>query len=171
MGTVEFVFVESNLIDRDSVEKSELLETLHRLEKYVKLKNINNEPVIRGVLVELLHQLNEFKTSDGLIKSETVKNVIEYINANISENLHLDQLADMFFISKYHLCRSFKKHTGFTVNQYITYRRLMLVRDLRRSGKNLQDACSQAGFSSYSSFYKAYIKETGHAPSRGLKIK
>lgn len=159
---------ESNLIDRDSVNKSELFDTLRRLEKYVKLEDTNNEPVIRGVLVELLHQLNEFKTSDGLIMSETVKSIIEYINANIKESLPLDELAEMFFISKYHLCRCFKKYTGLTVNQYIVYRRLMLVRDLRAQGKNLSDASAEAGFSSYSNFYKAYIKETGYAPSEGL---
>lgn len=156
---------ENNLIDRDSVKKSEIFDTLSRLENYVKLKGTNNEPVVRAVLIELLHQLNEFKTSDGLIKSETVKNIIDYINANIAENLYLDQLADMFFISKYHLCRSFKKYTGLTVNQYVIYRRLMLVRDLRAQGKTLSNASQEAGFSSYSNFYKAYTKETGHAPS------
>lgn len=163
---------EGNLIDHDSVKKSELFDTLIRLEKYIKLEGTNNEPVIKGVLVEFLHQLNEFKTSGGLIKSETVKNILEYINANISDNLMLDSLAERFFISKYHLCRNFKKYTGFTVNQYITYRRIMRVRDLYREGKNLSDASLEAGFSSYSNFYKAYVKETGHAPSEysGRKI-
>jgi AraC-like DNA-binding protein len=159
---------ENNLIDHDSVKKSELFDTLKRLEKYIKSDTESNIPVVQGVMIEFLHQLNEFKTAGGVVRSETVKTVMEYINSNIGETLLLDHLADMFFISKYHLCRSFKKYTGLTVNQYITYRRLMLVRELHSQGKSLSVASMESGFSSYSSFYKAYTKETGYAPSEGM---
>lgn len=159
---------ENNLIDNDSVKKSELFDTLKRLEKYIKSNTGNNEPIVQGVMVELFHQLNEFKTAAGMIRNDTVKTVMEYINSNIGENLLLDHLADTFFISKYHLCRSFKKYTGLTVNQYITCRRLMLVRELHSQGKTLSAASIESGFTSYSSFYKAYVKETGYAPSEGL---
>ena len=156
---------ENNLIHRDHVKKSDLLDTLRRLENYVKINDKRNDAVIRACIVELLHQLNQSKTSDGQVISGAVKNVIEYINENISENLALSHLAEKCFMSKYHLCRSFKKHTGFTVNQYITYRRIMIAKELHANGKNLSDASIEAGFSSYSNFYKAYVKETGHAPS------
>lgn len=159
---------ENNLIDRDSVKNSELLNTLLRMEKYIKSELTTSDAVIRASIVEFLHQLNQFKTTHGKIMSSAIKNVIEYINSNISENLALSSLAEKFFMSKYHLCRSFKKHTGFTVNQYITYRRIMVVRDLHAQGKSLSDSSIEAGFSSYSNFYKAYVKETGYAPSEGL---
>lgn len=162
---------ENNLIDRESVKKSEIFDTLRRLEKYVKSDNDSNDAIIRASIVELLHQLNEFKTTEGQIMSSAIKNVIEYINANISEALTLSALADKFFMSKYYLCRCFKKYTGFTVNQYITYRRIMVVRDLHNNGKNLSDASVEAGFSNYSNFYKAYVKETGYSPREGLGIR
>lgn len=160
---------ENNLIDREPVKKSELFDTLRRLDKYIKAADDQNDAVIRATIVELLHQLNQFKTTDGQIMSGAVKNVIEYINENISENLALSHLAEKFFMSKYHLCRSFKKSTGFTVNQYITYRRIMIAKELYAGGKSLSDASIEAGFSSYSNFYKAYVKETGHAPSTETK--
>lgn len=156
---------ENNLIDREPLKKSELFDTLRRLDRYVKAGDEQNDAVIRAAIVEFLHQLNQSKTSDGEIMSGAVKNVIEYINENIGENLALSHLADKFFMSKYHLCRRFKKYTGFTVNQYITYRRIMIAKELHESGKNLSDASVEAGFSNYSNFYKAYVKETGHAPS------
>ena len=162
---------ENNLIDHDSVKKSELFDTLLRMEKYIKSQSGTNDAVIRATIVEFVHQLNQLKTTGGEIMSGPVKNVIEYINANISESLPLSALAEKFFMSKYHLCRSFKKYTGFTVNQYITYRRIMVVRDLHAQGKNLSDSSVEAGFSSYSNFYKAYVKETGYAPSEGLGAK
>ena len=162
---------ENNLIDHDSVKNSELLNTLFRMERYIRSQNTSGDAVVRATIVEFVHQLNQLKTTHGEIMSGPVKNVIEYINANISENLALSDLADKFFMSKYHLCRSFKKYTGFTVNQYITYRRIMVVRELHAQGKNLSDSSSEAGFSSYSNFYKAYVKETGHAPREGLGAK
>lgn len=160
---------ENNLIDRNPVIKSILFDTLRRLEKYAKTNDDKNDAVIRATIVEFLHQLNHSKTSDGQIMSGAVKNVIEYINENIAENLALSRLAEKFFMSKYHLCRSFKKYTGFTVNQYITYRRIMTAKELHANGKSLSDASIEAGFSSYSNFYKAYVKETGHTPKSDTK--
>lgn len=160
---------EGNLIKREAVKKNELFDTLLRLEKYIKQKKKENETIVRCVLTEFLHQLNELDTSgNDTVQNETVKNVIQYINSHLNSDLPLDALAERFYISKYHLCRCFRQCTGFTVNQYITYRRMMLVRDLYRSGKSLSTASSEAGFSSYSNFYKAYIKETGYPPSEGL---
>lgn len=162
---------ENNLIDHEAVKSSELIDTLLKMERYIKSQSTTSDAIIRASIVEFMHQLNQLNTTHGEIMSGPVKNVIKYINANISENLALSDLAERFFMSKYHLCRSFKKYTGFTVNQYITYRRIMVVRDLRSQGKNLSDSCIEAGFSSYSNFYKAYVKETGCAPREGLGTK
>lgn len=159
---------ESNLIERDAVKKSGIFDILLRIEKYVKEQNPQNELVIRCALTELLHQLNELKTSGGIVQNETVKNIIEYINSHLRDDLTLDSLAEKFYISKYYLCRCFKQFTGFTVNRYITHRRIMLVRELHREGKSLSAASSEAGFSNYSNFYKAYVNETGYPPSEGL---
>lgn len=160
---------EGNLIEREAVKKAEIFDTLLRLEKYMKPNTKKNEIVIRCILTEFLHQLNELKASgNGVVQNETVKKVLVYINGNLREELSLDFLAEHFFISKYHLCRCFRQCTGFTVNQYITYRRLMLVRDLHRAGKSLSAASTEAGFASYSNFYKAYVRETGYPPSEGL---
>lgn len=159
---------ESNLIEREAVKKSEIFDIILRIEKYAKQKKRQNELVIRCALMELLHQLNELKTSGGTVQNETVKSIIEYINSHLRDELTLDVLAEKFYISKYYLCRCFKQFTGFTVNRYITHRRIMLVRELHRNGKSLSAASSEAGFSSYSNFYKAYVNETGYTPSEGL---
>ena len=72
-------------------------------------------------------------------------------------------------MSKSHLCHLFKEQTGLTVNQYIKQKRLIKVKELRAEGRNFLDASLKAGFGSYSSFYKAYIEEMGHAPSEKEK--
>ncbi len=159
---------EGNLIRKETAKSAEVFDTIVRLEKYMKETEKDNSLVIRCVMTELLHQLNNMKFSDGKVQNQTVKNVISYINEHLGEDLNLDLLAGEFFVSKHHLCRCFKTCTGFTVNRYITYRRIMMVKELHRKGKSLSEASNEAGFSGYSNFYKAYVKETGYSPTVGM---
>ena len=44
--------------------------------------------------------------------------VIRYLNENVNRDMSLDKLARRFFVSKYHLCRAFKKHNGISVHVF-----------------------------------------------------
>ncbi|MBQ3553539.1 MAG: helix-turn-helix transcriptional regulator [Clostridia bacterium] len=159
---------EKNLIERENVKKAEIFDTLLRIEKYIKQNNQGNEHLIRCILTEFLHQLKELGTSVGTTPNQMVKAIMDYINDHYNEDLSLDCLAERFYVSKYHLCRCFKQYAGLTINHYITCRRLMHVRKLHSQGKTLAVASTEAGFTSYSNFYKAYVRETGYSPSEGL---
>ena len=74
-----------------------------------------------------------------------------------------------FFVSRYHLCREFKRVTGHTIISYVNNKRLSLVKQLYKQGESINKICVDAGFSSYSSFYKAYLKEYGVIPKDGLR--
>ena len=77
-------------------------------------------------------------------------------------------LAEKFYISKYYLCRAFHKATGLTVHDYIRLKRLNLARELKAEGKSISEAAMMAGFTDYSSFYRAYLKEYGVSPRNDL---
>ena len=101
--------------------------------------------------------------------SRTISEIITYINDNISSPITLDELTEKFFLSKYYMCRSFKNQTGFTINQYIITKRMLLVKELYKKGMSLSAASVEAGFGGYTAFYKAYTKEFGIPPKKGLK--
>ena len=126
---------------------------------------------MRGKLVELLFHLDQLhsKTLQKNCVSENVREIIMFINENIDEKLSLSEIAEHFFMSKSHLCHLFKEHTGLTINQYIKQKRFIRVKELRADGYSLTDACSRAGFGSYSNFYKMYSNETGHSPGKDLR--
>ena len=63
-----------------------------------------------------------------------------------------------------YLCKIFKSITGYTINHYINYKRLLLVRELHSKGQTLLEASTAAGFNSYAHFYKMYKKEFGESP-------
>ena len=91
--------------------------------------------------------------------------VIRYLNENISRDVSLDTLAKRFFVSKYYLCRAFKKHNGISVHGYINQKRVMYAKQLIESGETASGAAYKVGFGDYSAFYRAYVKILGKAPT------
>lgn len=122
--------------------------------------------IAEGAVCELLYIMNRSKDgSDGLYASSgRVRDIIIYINSHLTEKLSLDMLAAKFFTDKHYLCRIFKKYTGYTINQYINYKRILLVQEMHRNGQTLLQASMNAGFNSYAHFYKMYVKQTGNKP-------
>lgn len=154
-----------NFFPADAVKESGLLEILGRLKKYMKLEE---KPLVKSALTEILYTLNklpEYTPSDSGI----VRDIVIYINDHITQPLSLDELSERFYISKYYLCRQFKKRMGIGVGKYITHKRILYVKDLHADGVSLTDACITAGFGDYSSFYVAYKKLFGTSPKNILK--
>lgn len=154
-----------NKISAERVLSSGLYDAMRRLQKYSDGAKGEDTPVMRAVLTEILYLLNEipdFTTSDEL--KSPVNKVIAYLNDHYTENINLDDLEQLFFTSKYHLCRMFKQATGLTIHGYITNKRLLHACELRKEGTSLSDAASLAGFISYSAFYRAYLKQYGVSP-------
>ena len=98
-------------------------------------------------------------------ESELGAKVIRYLNENIERNISLDDLARRFFVSKYYLCRAFKKHNGISVHGYINQKRVMYAKQLIDSGETASGAAYKVGFGDYSAFYRAYVKVVGKAPT------
>lgn len=91
--------------------------------------------------------------------------VIKYLNEYIDKDVSLDKLAKRFFVSKYYLCRAFKKHNGISVHGYINQKRVMYAKQLIESGETASSAAYRVGFGDYSAFYRAYVKLIGSAPT------
>ncbi len=159
-----------NLISAQNVKSSGMDMLLNRIEHYIAETKKGEDMVVGCAIVALLHTINHINTLDGEIeaRNDNIKEIIQYINNNIASPLTLDEIAEKFYISKYHLCRIFKESTGFTVGNYIINKRILLTQELYRSGKKLSYACYEAGFGSYSNFYKAYVKVMGVSPQKSM---
>ena len=120
--------------------------------------------LVSEVVVLLSDASGERETvySDGL-----GARVIRYLNDHVEENISLDDIAKHFFVSKYYLCRAFKKHNGISIHGYVTHKRVMLAKLLIESGESASGAAYRVGFGDYSAFYRAYIKILGTSPVSG----
>ncbi len=118
----------------------------------------------------LLSELMVFLSVSGgeqiaVNEAELGARVIHYLNENISRDVSLDTLARRFFVSKYYLCRAFKKHNGVSVHGYINHKRVMYAKQLIEQGETASGAAYKVGFGDYSAFYRAYVKIIGKAPT------
>ncbi len=158
-----------NVIPAERVEESGIGDIFKRLDLYAQKEPVCL-PVVKSVIIELLYNLNAQSTKVGQpsYQQKNVKKIIEYINNNLTERLSLDDLAAKFFLTKQYLCKVFKKSTGITINKYIAYKRVVLVRELYSKGASLSEACERAGFNDYSAFYRAYSKIMNEPPRKSL---
>ncbi|WP_367566915.1 AraC family transcriptional regulator [Lacrimispora sp.] len=93
-------------------------------------------------------------------------NVINYIHNHYAEDLKLENLAQIFYISPYYLCREFKRHTNRTITQYINITRIMNAqRMFMETDKNVTEISRSTGFSNITHFNRVFKNVTGMTPS------
>lgn len=98
--------------------------------------------------------------------NEKINSIITHINEKLCEDLPLDELSTRFYMSKYHLLREFKKHTGYTIHRYICQKRLTLATTLLREGLSVTEACAKCGFNDYSNFIRSFKNTYGVPPRK-----
>ncbi|GMK40439.1 AraC family transcriptional regulator [Paenibacillus sp. CCS19] len=163
---------QNNQIPADQVRSSGLLDLMHKLMDLLKQPSAENEFVAKCVIVQMLHTMNSLAENGIELTAPTpqttkIHDVIAYINDHLDQPLALDELSHRFYVTKYHLCRIFREATGFSINQYITYKRVHKADEFMRQGYPMTKACFLAGFNSYSNFYRSYRKLTGKSPRDG----
>ena len=97
---------------------------------------------------------------------ETIDRVLNYINNNIADDLSIEKLASVFFLSKYYLMHKFKHHTGCSIHNYVLQKRLIIANHLIKVGHSVMTACMESGFHDYSNFTRAFKKRYGMPPKK-----
>lgn len=124
--------------------------------------------ICASLYISELFVLLSAKRSDFYLRDdcELGARVIRYLNQNMDRDITLDRLAKRFFVSKYYLCRAFKKHNGISIHGYINHKRVMYAKQLIEAGETASGAAYRVGFGDYSAFYRAYVKLIGRAPTQ-----
>ena len=90
--------------------------------------------------------------------------VFQYINAHLTEDISVSDLAERFFFNENTLARRFKKHADVTIPEYIRQKRLAMARLCMYQGMSATEAGIASGFSDYTTFYRAFRKAYGVSP-------
>lgn len=161
-----------NLVRADSALQERLKDLLPEIKQTLQNKHFGDTVLRNALFTQFMIYINRIflRTSSSpdekTYSSDTqVEQLLKYINRNLSENLSIDQLANRFFFSKYHMMRKFKNETGYTIHNYITSKRLLMARSLISQGMPVMKAAQASGFHDYTTFVRAYKKQFGKAPS------
>ena len=96
---------------------------------------------------------------------DKLKQIHEYISENYSRKISLEDLADRFFISKFHLSREYKKIYGTTLGNALTNLRLSHAKSmLRFSDDSIDTIALSCGFQDTGYFIKVFKKAENMTP-------
>lgn len=160
-----------NLIRLDSEFQNTLISILGSLEGSIDSSDFGNKLLSNSLFFQLLIYINRvhldnmyINDKDSLKYDKQIAEILKYINNNLSEDLSTLKLSDKFFISKYYLMHKFKKETGYTLHNYVIQKRLLIAKELIKSGESITKVSLQCGFKDYSSFLRAFKKMFNSTP-------
>ena len=97
----------------------------------------------------------------------TIQNIKSIIEEKYFENITVNDISKLVFLSTNYICMIFKRDTGTTINDYITRIRIeKAIEMLKDPGIKLYDICYAVGYSDPSYFSKVFKKYTGLSPKQ-----
>ena len=99
---------------------------------------------------------------------KSIKNVLNYINDNLSEKLTLDELTRVAGMGKTGFSVAFKNVTGMTVWEYIINARIEFAANYlaeKRDDFNITEIAMMSGFNNAAHFTRIFKKIKGNTPS------
>ena len=153
---------DSSVMHLSPSKSQNLLFHMEKLEQMTHQQGFANNLYIEMLFVEFMILLNralinrEIDPLHLVIYDDKIQPVIQYIHDHLTENLTINQLAAISYLSRYYLMRRFKNTTGYSIHQYINSKRLLKARALLLEDIPLTELCYSCGFHDYSSFSRAF---------------
>lgn len=160
-----------NDVSAQLVHEYNLDQLLSNILTFVQNPTPANNILVLCKIAELLIQLNHAAEANHSQLPESsnatslIDMVLEYLNGHFGENISISSVAGRFNINQSHLSHIFKNHTGMSLWNYVTLRRLHMFNHLIRQNHSIEDACYQVGFQNYSNFFRLYKKYMGMTPT------
>lgn len=100
-------------------------------------------------------------------KKQNIIQIRNYLDEHFTESLSLDILAEMIYINKYYLVKSFKQQYGVTINQYIQQKRITYAKHLLRfTNRSIESIGAECGMEQPHYFSRIFKKVENVSPSQ-----
>jgi AraC-like DNA-binding protein len=175
----EFMLSDKFLINKYNSQNSTLGHRLSELSHVLVQPNSNNilsseffYSIGESIVVDqtlIFEQFSKLNFKKQIVHEEIFRNLLAaktFIDEFFLEDLNLDQLVHVSFISKYAFIRLFKTTFGISPYQYVVQKRLVYARNCLQNGMIISDVAIKTGFADTPSFSKAFKKFFGIAPTK-----
>ncbi|RIX59754.1 AraC family transcriptional regulator [Paenibacillus nanensis] len=169
----DYVVVNASLRDRLSIESVARAILEEMLEQGPGFELFAQTLAVQLLIICCRHvKLSPMEPQASLTPMhDRISEIVRFINEHYMEDLSLHSLADRFYISPYHLSRSFKEVTGFTFVEYVNSVRIKeAIKLLRGSAMKVNLIARKVGFGSVTHFGRVFKSVTGNAPKYYRKI-
>jgi AraC family transcriptional regulator len=105
------------------------------------------------------------RNREGALSQQKLKEILEYISNNLSEDLSLAAMANRLQMGPCHFARAFKESTGKSPHQFVLRRKIeRSLQVIKETSMALADIAYSLGFSSQGHFTSVFIKMLGISP-------
>ncbi len=133
------------------------------------LKNINSRSQIRDMLLNFIQsictELSRKNTNNASVVNEAI---LEYINANLTENdFNLNSLSYQFNLNRNYLAKLIKEETSYGFNDYVNSKKIALAKELLAgTALTVEEIAHRTGFSYAHYFIKVFKNFEGITPGQ-----
>lgn len=149
-----------------------IASSLLALDQEIRKPTQKGSIFVDSVITMLLHQAlfsNSQISADNApsgLSPAMLRRVREYIEAEISGPIRLEDLASLVGLSQFYFCKAFKAETGFTPHQYVINTRVSKAKDLLVNTEDkITDIALAVGFSSHAHLSSTFKQLVSVSPS------
>lgn len=128
------------------------------------------EPYRRRLLIlYLLSHIFGMRKAAGTAVSPVpacVIGALSHIHRHFSQRMVAEELAQQLHVGRTTLMTAFKKHTGSTLNDYLTGFRVKQASRALRQGRTVQETAEASGFADAGTMIRAFRKHMGMTPGQ-----
>jgi len=137
------------LVTEEQVETlSDIRTSFQALQKKLEEQNFRS-----------IHRLDEIDAA------RRMEDMVSYVDMYYMEDLSLEKLSNVFFLSREHISRKYKQETGMTLSKYITELRISQAKSwLKQKDKSIYSISTMLGYQDEIYFSKLFKKVVGMTP-------
>lgn len=136
-------------------------DSFYKVLKFIEVLHILSQETDYRLLAS-----NTFASVDSTSDSRRIHKVEKYVHDHFKEEIRLDDVAGLVFLSPTAFSRFFKIHTGRTFSDYLIEIRLGCAsRLLVETLQPVQEICYECGFNNISNFNRIFKRKRGYTPS------